>query len=140
MPRVASTAEHGGRPRQRLYASSFGGVADLACLRADVFRSLMQVGRTRAHVRAVMLVMSELATNALLHGSPPYRVAVDADDRETVVEVSDADGTQVAPRPPAEAGGGYGLHLIEAIASRWDAKADSGSKSVRAAIASTSGI
>jgi two-component sensor histidine kinase len=141
MPRVASSAGHGGRPPQPIYEAAFGGVADLAHLRADVRDLLLLRGRTEAHVRAVALVLSELATNALLHGAPPYRVSVELDAHHTVVAVRDDDNhTHVLPRTPAEADGGYGLHLIDAIASSWTARADADAKWVSASIADSSGL
>jgi two-component sensor histidine kinase len=140
MPRVASQAGHGGRQEEHVYDSAFAAVGDLATLRADVREQLFAFGRSPGHVRAVALVLSELATNALRHGSPPYHLSVDLTERDTVVEVSDADDAHVLPRAPAEGGGGYGLHLIDAIAVRWDARAAGGVKCVRATIAETSGL
>lgn len=66
------------------------------------------------------LVVSELVTNALLHGSPPVtlRVEVDAD----TVRVEVGDGSRRAPLRAlarAEAMTGRGLSLVAALAREW---------------------
>ncbi|GAA2275531.1 ATP-binding protein [Streptomyces atrovirens] len=74
----------------------------------------------------VALVVSELMTNALLHGSVRgrlIRVHIALCDRTLRIEVSDPRGER-PPRPrPAGDGGasqfGRGLLLVEAIAARW---------------------
>ncbi|MFF3732075.1 ATP-binding protein [Streptomyces sp. NPDC002476] len=83
---------------------------------------------------AVVLVVAELAANAVRHGHVSGRdfqllLRMTAEDRPTVrVEVSDTRGERVPPRPgelpvPAPgsglAGGGRGLLLVEGIADRW---------------------
>ncbi|MFF4664211.1 ATP-binding protein [Streptomyces sp. NPDC001282] len=83
---------------------------------------------------SVVLVVAELAANAVRHGHVPGRdfhllLRVTAEDRPTVrVEVSDTRGERVPPRPgqlpvPAPGsglvGGGRGLLIVEGIADRW---------------------
>lgn len=83
---------------------------------------------------AVVLVVAELAANAVRHGHVPGRdfhllLRVTAEDRPTArVEVSDTRGERVPPRPgrlpvPAPgsglAGEGRGLLIVEGIADRW---------------------
>ncbi|WP_077801118.1 ATP-binding protein [Streptomyces sp. JHA26] len=73
----------------------------------------------------VALVVSELMTNALLHGSLRgrlIRVRVTLGHRTLRVEVSDPRGERLPrPRPVADAEGqfGRGLLLVGALASRW---------------------
>ncbi|MET9494850.1 ATP-binding protein, partial [Streptomyces sp. NPDC006552] len=72
----------------------------------------------------VLLCVSELATNALLHGVPPGRgfrlhIAMCA-HRVVRIEVHDSGGGTVAaqvPRPEAEHG--RGLQLVAALADQW---------------------
>ena len=81
------------------------------------------------------LVVSELVTNALLHGSAPVvvRVAVG----ETVrIEVS--DGSRTAPMRPLarpDAMTGRGLALVAALARGWGVEPENGGKVVWAEIA-----
>ena len=78
---------------------------------------------TRA-LEDVRLLVTELITNALRHGSlaPGDTVSVKASvDQEVVrIEVSDPgrDG-EVAQRPPGPRGGGYGLYLVDQLTKRW---------------------
>jgi anti-sigma regulatory factor (Ser/Thr protein kinase) len=67
-----------------------------------------------------LLVLSELVTNAIVHGSGPIDVRVMHRDNEIRIEVSDqARGVvAVADRGP-EALGGRGLLLVRELAARW---------------------
>jgi two-component sensor histidine kinase len=69
------------------------------------------------------LVMSEVVTNALLHGAPGERIdlAVTPKEQFLCVQVSD-DGPGLAPRPRATAPedqGGFGLFFVEQLTRRW---------------------
>ncbi|MFJ9040193.1 ATP-binding protein [Streptomyces sp. NPDC102406] len=72
----------------------------------------------------VLLCVSELATNALLHGVPPGRgfrlhIAMCA-HRVIRVEVHDSgDGTVAPSAPRAEEEHGRGLLLVAALADKW---------------------
>jgi two-component sensor histidine kinase len=109
-------------------------------LRAGVQDLLREKGRSPAHIRAVTLVVSELATNALLYAAPPYLLSVEASDLETMVEVRDTDEGRVHLREPAQSDGGYGLQLIEVLASEWGSHVERGTKVVHATIARSSGL
>jgi serine/threonine-protein kinase RsbW len=91
--------------------------------RSEVTERLAARLGTRA-LEDVRLLVTELITNALRHGSlaPGDTVSVKASvDQEVVrIEVSDPgrDG-EVAQRPPGPRGGGYGLYLVEQLAQRW---------------------
>lgn len=67
------------------------------------------------------LLVSELVTNAVVHGSPPVTMRVDCEGgRSMVVAVSDG-----SPRPPVrrEADGsavsGRGIALVDLLSDRW---------------------
>lgn len=71
----------------------------------------------------LLLCVSELATNALLHGVPPgryYRVRLMLFDGAVRAEVHDSGGgrPRIADRDPG-AEGGRGLLLVAGVADRW---------------------
>lgn len=71
----------------------------------------------------ILLCVSELTTNALLHGVPPGRgflLRVQSSAYGVRVEVHDSgDGTPSVPSPADDAEGGRGLLLVTALADRW---------------------
>ncbi|MEV0633585.1 ATP-binding protein [Streptomyces sp. NPDC050619] len=82
----------------------------------------------------VRLCVSELATNALLHGVPPGRefcLALDADGPLIRVAVRDSGGgwPEVA-RESTEECGGRGLRLVAALADDFGVTADNPGKTV----------
>jgi anti-sigma regulatory factor (Ser/Thr protein kinase) len=73
----------------------------------------------------VRLLLSEVVTNAVRHAGSPtgakIGLAVSMSDGAVRVEVTDA-GRGFAPAPRTAAwteAGGWGLHLVDSIASRW---------------------
>ncbi|MHA4816530.1 ATP-binding protein [Streptomyces aculeolatus] len=96
-------------------------------------RSDRSVGKARDFVAALVgtddraddirLCVSELATNALVHGTPrgrEFRVYVTVEDGSVRVEVHDASGTRpylCAPDDTADRG--RGLRLVDALADDW---------------------
>ena len=66
----------------------------------------------------IVLVASELATNALRHGRPPTTVQLLTDGEEYIVDVIDQDTSRApvvaAPRLPGD--GGFGLVLAQRLA------------------------
>jgi two-component sensor histidine kinase len=98
--------------------------AQLRPLRKEIVSMLTRGGRSYGHSRAVTLVFSELATNALMHGVPPYRVIVGMQHHLTHVEVHDVGEGSVMPRASRMSDGGYGLNLVNALAARWGSNFD----------------
>lgn len=69
-----------------------------------------------------LLLISELVTNAVLHGGPPILLSVDCDGGGLHIRVR--DGSTVPPRPRVageEAENGRGMSLVELLASTWGA-------------------
>lgn len=69
----------------------------------------------------VLLVVSELATNAVLYGIGDIELRIAFDGRCVSGNVADAgSGFERAPRDrPHRRIGGYGLRLVERVARRW---------------------
>lgn len=70
----------------------------------------------------LLLVVSELATNAVRHGSGEMEVRLHPDGQQVRVEVLD-DGGRPIPEPigapPLESIGGRGLHLVRSVSRAW---------------------
>lgn len=82
---------------------------------------------------AVLLLVSELATNAVRHAGTPFEVAVDV--REAGVRVAVIDGDISHPpqvrHPGVDDTSGRGLLIVDDLAERWGTEElDDGSKSV----------
>lgn len=71
------------------------------------------------------LLVSELVTNAVLHGAPPITVRVECDNSHNLrVAVTDRNPEPAVPR---EAGpqdeSGRGIRLVDVISDRWGVRA-----------------
>ncbi len=71
---------------------------------------------------ALVLMLSELATNAVQHAATEFEVTVlmDPDARCVRVEVSDGGGGYPVPQEPvSDAPYGRGLHIVQTLADAW---------------------
>lgn len=98
-----------------------GSPSELARVRHAVQDALTALGPSAVPVQAadrVVLVTSELATNALRHGRPPAVVELGVDGTALLLDVADHD----PGRPPVVAGeravgaGGFGLMIARRLA------------------------
>jgi serine phosphatase RsbU (regulator of sigma subunit)/anti-sigma regulatory factor (Ser/Thr protein kinase) len=90
--------------------------------RAQVTSALSS--RPAALVEDAKLVVTELVTNALLHGRGPVAVRIVESGPTVRVEVEDADpGMPVLPRHSPETMTGRGLALVARLAASWGAGA-----------------
>jgi hypothetical protein len=72
----------------------------------------------------VRLIVSELATNAVLHARTPFWVRVDLDDHHLRLEVRDGDrGEPKRSDFSSSAVTGRGLGLVEIYSDRWGSEA-----------------
>jgi anti-sigma regulatory factor (Ser/Thr protein kinase) len=71
------------------------------------------------------LMVSELLTNALVHGIGEISLGIDADGDTVRVEVSDEGSVRVEPSPTPGAHGGWGLRIIDELADEWGVLAGS---------------
>jgi serine/threonine-protein kinase RsbW len=118
--------------------------ASVALVRARIGTDLDLVSVDPAVIEDVLLVASELVTNAIRHGEPlagdgggEVTVAWQVDPQAIVVRVTDAGGASrpKVRHPSAREIGGRGLALVEAIASRWGVEDADDATTVWAAVA-----
>jgi anti-sigma regulatory factor (Ser/Thr protein kinase) len=76
-------------------------------------------GLDRARLDTAVLLISELVTNAVLHGRGQIRLSIDIHDGDARITVSDDGGGKPAVRPHPGPEGGWGLRLVGELASRW---------------------
>ncbi|MFD5075952.1 ATP-binding protein [Streptomyces sp. NPDC058371] len=75
----------------------------------------------RAAAEDVLLVVSELVTNACLHAGGPHELRIACDNKVLRIEVSDRGTGQPAPRTPHRAGrpGGHGMFIVQRLCLDW---------------------
>lgn len=79
--------------------------------------------------QALQLIISELFTNAVVHGRGPIEVRMSALDDTVRLEVHDHGGGRPVLREPDPTGldvGGWGLQLVDRLADAWGADVDDG--------------
>ncbi|MBI4943638.1 MAG: SpoIIE family protein phosphatase [Actinobacteria bacterium] len=79
----------------------------------------------------VLLVVSELTTNAIIHGRPPVELRLRHDGRRVVVEVHDAAAyLPRKQRPTTDDEHGRGLVLVSRVTERWGTRPTDRGKAV----------
>lgn len=75
----------------------------------------------RAAAEDVLLVVSELVTNACLHAEGPEELRIGRTSKTLRVEVVDRGTGQPAPRTPHRAGrpGGHGMFIVQRLCLDW---------------------
>ncbi|WP_317443728.1 ATP-binding protein [Streptomyces collinus] len=128
VPSVASEGAQGppGRQTRRLRLDGESGVVPLA---RDFTRQALYAwgwlpaasADLRAAAEDVLLVVSELVTNACLHAEGPDELFLARDNKVIRVEVSDRGSGQPAPRTPHRAGrpGGHGMFIVQRLCLDW---------------------
>ncbi|MEU9640370.1 ATP-binding protein [Streptomyces sp. NPDC048188] len=116
----------GGRQARRLSFEDASGVVPLA---RDFTREALYAwgwlpsatADQRAAAEDVLLVVSELVTNACLHAEGPDELWITCEKKVIRVEVSDRGTGQPAPRTPHRAGrpGGHGMFIVERLCLDW---------------------
>ncbi|MFE9426338.1 ATP-binding protein [Kitasatospora sp. NPDC006697] len=93
--------------------------------------------RIRLAAQDVLLVVSELVTNACLYGGGPVEVALRRRDGLILVEVSDRDPSPPVLRPVQNgaAPGGHGLRVVAVVSTAWGSRPRDGGKTVWAEVA-----
>lgn len=90
-----------------------------------VARQFLRETSCQEHHARVMdeaeLLVSELVTNAVVHGAPPVTVNIECDSTEGLL-VAVTDGSPDTPVPQEvglDAEGGRGIRLVDLISDRW---------------------
>ncbi|MFI8948398.1 ATP-binding protein [Streptomyces sp. NPDC053750] len=116
----------GGRQVRRLSFDDQSGVVPLA---RDFTRQALYAwgwlpsatADQRAAAEDVLLVVSELVTNACLHAEGPDELRITCEKKVIRLEVSDRGTGQPAPRTPHRAGrpGGHGMFIVQRLCLDW---------------------
>ncbi len=115
-----------GRQVRRLSLDGASGVVPLA--RDFTRQALYEWGwlpaataDQRAAAEDVLLVVSELVTNACLHAEGPDELWITCDNKVLRIEVSDRGAGQPTPRTPHRAGrpGGHGMFIVQRLSLDW---------------------
>ena len=122
----APPASSGGRQVRRLSFDDVSGVVPLA---RDFTRQALYAwgwlpaasADRRAAAEDVLLVVSELVTNACLHADGPDELRLACDNKVIRLEVADKGTGQPAPRTPHRAGrpGGHGMFIVQRLCLDW---------------------
>jgi anti-sigma regulatory factor (Ser/Thr protein kinase) len=99
------------------------GLADLSDLRQLVASKAIRAGLSSARAADLALAFNEIATNAVVHGSPPTTTRVWEEDGEVICEVTDAGSGIDDPYPgqvppPVDSPGGRGIWLARQLCDR----------------------
>ena len=109
----------------RAFPAELGSVAAARRFVRDALADLDEEQRY-----GLTLVVSELATNALLHAATSFEVSIHHDS-SVRIGVTDCDPTPPIPRQASPTDtSGRGLHLIEQLCTRWGVEPVDGGKCV----------
>ena len=88
---------------------------------------LTEAGVDNGRLDLLVLLVSELVTNAVAHADPPGVLRVHVDDERTRVEVTDGvRDVPVVRDPPPTALGGRGVMFVDRLASSWGTSEEEG--------------
>ncbi|MEU9133894.1 ATP-binding protein [Kitasatospora sp. NPDC048540] len=126
-PSSRSARKACGQYWEAAFSASPESVADIRGA-ARAFFEQVRPGHPREE-EDLLLVVSELVTNAVRHTHGPGTITVTALDEELDIAVSDTSRTPPLPRlPDPQAGtGGLGLHLVAALCGILQVTLDPGS-------------
>lgn len=126
VPSSGPTGSPGGRQVRRLSFDDQSGVVPLA---RDFTRQALHAwgwlpaatADRRAAAEDVLLVVSELVTNACLHAEGPDQLGIVCDNKMIRLEVTDRGAGQPAPRTPHRSGrpGGHGMFIVQRLCLDW---------------------
>jgi anti-sigma regulatory factor (Ser/Thr protein kinase) len=112
--------------RERTFPNAPDGVRDARAFVAEALR-----GTDPAVLEATVLMVSELATNAVVHTTSPFGIGIEQADHEVRVSVTDhGAGTPQLRHSMADDAGGRGLGIVAAFAVAWGVDQGPDSKTV----------
>lgn len=112
------------------FAPTLDGVADARRFARRALRA-WDLGQHEAVEAALSLLVTELATNAVLHARTEYAVTVAFDGIQVHLRVADRSARLLAVVPHTkEATTGRGLRLVAAYADEWGVAVHDGGKTV----------
>ena len=102
-----------------------------AIARSAVSEQLLAMGLDGSFGQTVVLLVSEVVSNAVRHSNGPADAAISlaatVSEEAVRVAVTDAgEGFTPRPRDADRLGDGYGLYLLEKAASSWGVECDGG--------------
>ena len=102
-----------------------------AIARSAVAEQLLALGVDGSFGQTVVLLVSEVVSNAVRHSNGPEDAPISLDarvsERSVRVAVTDAGaGFTPRPRDPERLGEGYGLYLVAKAASAWGVESEGG--------------
>ena len=111
---------------ERAFPNAPDGVRDARAFVADALR-----GADPNAVDAAVLLVSELATNAVVHTTSPFTIGIDRWDHEVRISVTDqGEGTPRLRPATASDTDGRGLGIVDAFAVEWGVDQRPDSKTV----------
>ncbi|MFV2120572.1 ATP-binding protein [Streptomyces sp. Act-28] len=132
-PSVRRVAPHdvsdGRGTRRETRRLSLDGASGIVPLARDFTRQALYdwgwlpapTAERRAAAEDVLLVVSELVTNACLHAEGPEELRVSLQAKVLRLEVEDRSAGQPEPRTPHRAGrpGGHGMFIVQRLCLDW---------------------
>lgn len=116
------------QPAEHHAAAVFAREADEIRRARHLVRSCLDSWGLSQQIPALELAVSELVTNALVHGAGDIEVDLSADDRVVRLAVADQGGTDaphIDRRADAGGTGGWGLRLVDQLADEWGTRGGS---------------
>ncbi|MEV6010196.1 ATP-binding protein [Streptomyces sp. NPDC051976] len=132
MSDTGETVSGGGQTVRSLTLSGESGIVPMA---RDFTRQALRdwgwlpaaTADRRAAAEDVLLVVSELVTNACLHAGGPEELRLHRNQKSLRLEVIDNGTGEPAPRTPHRAGrpGGHGMFIVQRLCLDWGVIRDS---------------
>jgi anti-sigma regulatory factor (Ser/Thr protein kinase) len=136
LSRVRREPRRGPQRRRSWTVTLTGERRDPSVIRAGTRRMLAAVDPAVAD--DVLVVASELVTNAVLHGRDPVVVTVTLELPDVIISVTDRGAADPTPRPTGEEDeAGRGLQIIQRLTTHWHVEHGEGTKSVVAVVQAT---